>query len=367
MFKYAVLATTAMLLAAPAFAQAVPVVVELEGPLEGYDHPSRTLTVMGMQVEVLNSTTMSSPTTTRQDAGVNNNQWFKGDKFAGRRQNGFLGGTAIVIGTWDPISQRVVAQDIFTEPAENVVLGVVTEASCSTTNCDGPNDYIRGNSAPGSTALDVIPGPAMIPIKHVDGSNLPDLRMPANTVKDDAGFELNLENANLLGMPFGAEGYFGDIPVDVPDGNGGIVSEKALHYFIWDIADLAPQLLLRKDEREIVALRTSCRPGDRFEMRGNIHSRVTPTGVLDDAIGPDNGVIVVVWNQGGTEVRRTATPTPLDAGSPYGGFRVRFDIPVCPPEVDVYWMANATVPVGNVINNNRRAKMAGVAVEIDAE
>ncbi len=360
MFKYAALATTAMLLAAPAFGQAAPVVVELEGRFEAYDHPSRTMTVMGMQVEVLNTTTMSSPTMTRQEAGLNNNQWFKGEKFAGRRQNGFLGGTAIVIGVWDAINQKVVAQDVFTEPAENVVLGVVTGFSCSNTNCDGPNDFIRGNTAPGSTPGALIPGPAMISIK--------DPRIPAQTVKDDSGFELDLTGANLAGLPFGAEGYYGDIAVDVPDGNGGTVSENALHYFIWDIADLTPQLLLRKTQREIVALRTSCRPGDRFEMRGNIHSIVTSGGILNDNITPDSGQIVVRWLQNGTEVRRTAAPTPLDVGSPYGGFRVRFDIPVCPSAVDVYWMANAATPVGGVnANQGRYARQLSVPVEVDAE
>ena len=64
MFKYAALATTAMLAATPALAQIAsppPGVVELEGRLEAYDHPTRMMTVMGMQVEVLNTTTMSSP------------------------------------------------------------------------------------------------------------------------------------------------------------------------------------------------------------------------------------------------------------------------------------------------------------------
>lgn len=359
MFKYAALATTAMLLAAPAFAQAVPVVVELEGRLEAYDHPSRTLTVMGMQVEVLNTTTMHSPTTTRTEAGLNNNQWFKGNKLDGRRQAGFLGGTAIVIGTWDPIGQKVVAQDVFTEPAENVVLGVVTANSCSNENCNGTNDYIRGNSAPGSTPSAVIPGPAMIATR--------DPRMPSQTVKDEGGFDLNLTNADLTGLPFAAEGYYGDIaPVDgVPNGTGPRLQENALHYFIWDVADLAPQLLLRQTEREIAALRTSCADGDRFEMRGNIHSIVTPTGVLNDTITPDSGQIVVRWLQGGVEVRRTAVPTPLDIGSPYGGFRVRFDIPVCPSAVDVYWMQNVNTPVGAVnATAGRYARQLGVPVEV---
>lgn len=362
MFKYAALATTAMLAATPALAQIAsppPGVVELEGRLEAYDHPTRMMTVMGMQVEVLNTTTMSSPTTTRTDAGLNNNQWFKGTRFAGRREAGFLGGTAIVTGIWDDINKRVVAQDVFTEPAENVVLGVVTGFSCSNANCNGPNDFIRGNSAPGSTPGVVIPGPAMIPIT--------DPRIPAQTVKDEAGFELDLTGADLTGLPFGAEGYYGDIAVPVPNGSGGTVSQNALHYFIWDIADLAPTLLLNKTQREIVALRTDCREGDSFEMRGNVHTRVTPTGFINDTITPNSGTIVVRWLQDGVEVRRTATPTELDLGSPYGGFRVRFDIPVCPTEVDVWWMANATTPVGGVNENTRYARDLDVPVEIRAD
>lgn len=352
MFKYAVVASTALLFAAPAFAQAVPVVVELEGQLEAYDHPTRTMTVMGMQVEVLNTTAMHSPTATRQDTGLNNNQWFKGAKFAGRREAGFLGGTAIVIGVWDEVNQRIVAQDIFSEPAENVVLGVVTDHSCSTTNCDGPTDFIRGNSGVGGA-----PGLAMIPIQ--------DSRIPAQTIKDEGGFELNLAGANLNGIPFAAEGYYADINMTVPNGANPPTSEKPLNYFIWDVADLAPQLLLRRGTvaeggaREIAALRTDCRVGSQFEVRGNVHSLVTQSGILNDTVQPTTGVVEVQFNQGGTLVRRSGTLTQLDVGSPYAGFRIRFDTPVCPSTVNVRWL-----PAANAANATAFASQIGVPVEI---
>lgn len=362
MLKLAALASTAMLLAAPAFAQAVPVVVELEGVFEDYDHPSRTMTVMGMQVEVLNTTTMTSPTADRRDTGLNNNQWFKGEKFDGRRERGFLGGTAIVIGTWDDINQRIVAQEVFNEPSENVILGVITEFSCSNAACNGADDYIRGNSGPGSAPGAFKAGPAMIPVT--------DVRMEAQPIKDEGGFELNLEGADLTGLPFAAEGYYGDIPPanGVPNGTGPRLQESAFHYFIWDIADLAPQLLRFRGsiaeggKREIAALRTDCRVGDEMEVRGNVHSLVTQTGILNDTVQPTTGVVEVQFNQGGTLVRRAGTLTQLDVGSPYAGFRIRFDTPVCPSQVNVRWL-----PAANAPNGQAFASETGVAVEIRAD
>ena len=363
MLKYAVLASTALMLAAPAFAQAVPVVVELEGVLESYDHPSRTLTVMGMQVEVPSTATIHSPTSTRLDSGLaNNNQWFKGAKFDGRRQAGFLGGTAIVIGTWDDVNKRIVAQDVFAEPTENVILGVVTKFSCSNAACDGATDYIRGNSAPGSTVGTFVAGPAMLPVK--------DVRMPAQPIKDEGGFEVDLTGANLTGIPFAAEGYYGDIEVNVPNGTSPTVSEKAFHYFIWDIADLAPQLLKTRSDLpvadvngpkyEVAALRSDCVVGDSMEVRGNVHGLVSNAGALrGDSIAPNNGVVEVQFNQGGTLVRRSGALTLLDIGSPYAGFRIRFNTPVCPSTVNVRWL-----PAANAANGTARASQLNVPVEI---
>jgi len=352
MFKHALLAAAAALSAAPALAQAAaPIVVELEGSLDKYNNSARTVVVMGMEVEFNDQTFMHSPTTDRRAQNMSILDWIRGDMLPGRTRVGFLGGTAIVIGVWDPVKGRIVAEDLFTEPSENVNIGVITANWCTTPNCDGPDDYLRGNSGEGG-----VPGPVMRPLR--------DRRIAAGDVTDEPGFALDLTGVNLNGQNYVAEGYYGSTLQDVPTTTGGSASEKAFHYFHFGMANPAPQLYRYKNQREIAVLRTDCREGERFEMTGFVHTRVSATGGRADTIAPNNGVAEVRYTQAnGTVVRRTAAATALAATSPVGRFRVRFDVPgACPTNVAVHWMPQANANINTV----PWASQTGVAVEVRA-
>ena len=89
------IAAGAICMTPAAYAQ-VP--VELEGEFSDYDHSTRTMSVMDIPVVVRGATVMESPTVERRDIGYGINKWFKSDKLPGRRERGFLGGTAILTG-----------------------------------------------------------------------------------------------------------------------------------------------------------------------------------------------------------------------------------------------------------------------------
>lgn len=349
MLKYALLAAAAAVSAAPAFAQAAPVEVELEGILENYTNATRTMVVMGMEVLVTEDTFIHSPTTDRREQNMSYQMWFRGDTLPGRTRVGMLDGTAIVVGVWDEATGKIIAQDVFTEPSENVNIGVVTANWCTTPNCDGPNDYLRGNSGVGGG-----PGPAMVPIL--------DRRIAAGPVTDEPGFELDLTGVNLNGAAYVAEGYYGNKAVSVRNTSGALVSEKAFHYFHFGMANPAPELYRNKGSREIAVLRTDCREGERFEMTGFLHTRVSATGGRADTITPASGVAEVRYTQAnGTVIRRTAAATALDATSPVGRFRIRFDVPgPCPTDVAVHWMPQANANIATA----PWASQTGVAVEV---
>lgn len=352
MFKHIFLAAAAVVFSAPALAQAVPIDVELEGVIENYDHPTRTLTVMGMQVEITDTTVLQSPTTTRAATGLGINAWMKGVRFRGLARNGFLDGTAIVIGTWDAALRKIVATEVTMEPGENVNLSVITNNYCATVNCDGPLDYMRSATKPDGTY-----GTAMVPIR--------DVRLANGTINDESGFAISLAGMNLNGRPFAAEGYYGPVEVSVVNPYGsGAVMEKAFHYFIFDLVGYFPDLLITKNQREVNAFRAQCRVGKDFEVRGHIHTTVSDTGVQTGTIGPANGVVQVQYPVNGVLQRFSAAATAVDVGSPIGIYRVRFTPPgnTCPETIDVRWL-----PAANSVNTAAYASTLAYPVEIRAD
>lgn len=334
MLKHVLLAAAASLCAAPALAQAAPVPVELEGIIENFTNATRTLVVMGMEVQLTEETFIHSPTTDRRAQNMSYQMWFRGDTLAGRTRVGMLDGTAIVVGFWDEATGKIIAEDVFTEPSENVSIGVITANWCTTPRCDGPNDYLRGNSSVGGGA-----GPAMLPIT--------DRRIAAGPITDEPGFELDLTGVNLNGAAYVAEGYYGPKTVPVRSTTGALVAEKAFHYFHFGMANPAPELYRNKGSREIAVLRADCREGERFDLTGFLHTRVSNTGAISDTITPASGVAEVRYTQAnGTVVRRTGAAVPLDVNSPVGRFRVRFDVPgPCPSEIAIHWMPQANANI----------------------
>ena len=345
MLKHIIIAASAAFFAAPAFAQVVD--VELEGIIDNWENTTRTLTVMGMAVDVPASVTLESPAATRAETGLNQNLWFRGATLPGRTRAGFMGGTAIVTGTFDPAAGKILATDIVMEPGENVALGGITANRCTTINCDGAGDYIRGNTKPDGT-----PGPAMIPIQ--------DIRMKAKPVGDEGGFALDFTNVNLTGLAYVTEGYYGTSPVSVGS-PGGAVSELAFHYFLFSLAAPAPQLLLNKTIREVGIERAQCRVAKDFEVRGNVHTRVNPNGTRNDTITPASGVVQVQYTLNGVFNRANSAVAVVDAANPaLGGYRVRFNVAgACPENIVVRWL-----PAANSANNLAYASTAPFAVDI---
>lgn len=344
MLRNTLLAAAAALLAAPALAQ--PLEVELEGTITDYNATTSVLTLMGTQVYVPPTAVVFSPTTERTEINHTLNGWFRGFSFPGRTRAGMLGGTGIVIGTWDEATNRIIADEVFTEPAENVVLGSVTANWCTTPNCDGAGDYLRGNSSPTGGA-----GPAFLPLR--------DRRITAGPVRDETLFPLNLTGANLRGFGFGAEGYFGTSPVTVPTTTGGTASEMAFHYFIWDLVVPAPQLYLNKDRRELSVLRTRCNVGDRFEVRGYNHTTVNAAGVDNDTLNANSGVISVQFtNAAGQLVRQNGTATPIAGVGAVGQFRIRFDTNFCPETYTLRWL-----PAANSPNSQAYANLFSIPID----
>lgn len=312
--------------------------LELEGPIQNYQGgPIKVLTVMDMDVIVDGTTEAISPSADRRSANPDTGRalgwgkWFKGDKLPGRKERGFVGGTAIVTGVWDPTAGpegagAVVASEVFTEPAENVVLGLVTSNVCTTPGCDDPTtDFVRGNN-----------GPAMLAIA--------DSRIPAGPVGDDGGFELDLTGADLVGVPFAVEGYYGNLAVSVPDSES---NEKAIHYFALNLGGFFGDLLANKDA-EVSLLRAQCRVGDNMDIRGAVHSAVNEDGSPVDPTGGVDGTIEVEFflPNGARIVRTTNEVTPAaEIGiSAFGEYRIRFDTPFCPETINVSWKDFAGAP-----------------------
>jgi hypothetical protein len=180
-----------------ALAQALP--VEIEGPItaiecldENVSPPDCdtgvpagvAMTVMDIRVEVPEGTPITSPS-----RSLNSRLLSAPRRFPGRSERGFIGGTGIIIGQTDGVSP-VVADDVFVEPAENVIVGVVTE-----------------NVPPVGEPVDN--APSGIELQGVPVVFLHDNRMPFDAVTDICGFEI--DSASLTaGIPASAEGYFGD-------------------------------------------------------------------------------------------------------------------------------------------------------------
>jgi hypothetical protein len=180
-----------------ALAQALP--VEIEGPISAIECldssvqppncdagvPAGVLmTVMGIPVVVEEGTPIASPS-----RSLNSRLLSAPRRFPGRGERGFIGGTGIIIGQVDGTGQ-VVADDVFVEPAENVILGAVTE-----------------NVPPIGEPIDN--EPSGIELQGVPVVFLHDNRMPFDVVTDTCGFEV--DPASLVpGTPASAEGYYGD-------------------------------------------------------------------------------------------------------------------------------------------------------------
>lgn len=173
------------LTAAPASAQICAVadpVFLAEGPVSAVTYNpadgSGTITAMGVTFRVTPQTPVSTPT-----AVLNMEKFADPTPFPGRSQGGFLGATVIATGCvkFEAGVPVAVADDVFSDVKENVVLGVVTAPLAD--GAFGANGQ---------------------PVKQ-----LTDARMPAHPIANAFGFPVTPESVTV-GSNIALEGYYGD-------------------------------------------------------------------------------------------------------------------------------------------------------------
>lgn len=334
-------AAAAALASVCATAQAqVQVPIELEGPLASYTATTTTsgaLSVMNNTVLVDANTEFVSPTGSRSSITrpngnplFNINQWMRGETYNGRRRPGLLGGTVIVTGIFDTATNTILASEVFSDIAENVVLGVVTEATCATAQCNGPGDFIRGNGAT---------GPVFLP----NG----DPRLKAGPLTDAGLFLLDLTKGSLVGTAaepttFAGEGYFSEDKI-FPVGSA-TPQEQAVIYWAFELGENRPDLVATPGVPEISSLRIRCTEGGRLEVRGFVHAPMTATGASLNTPGmPANGGVgriratMTVNGVTTTYLDEDGDPPTADLPATYGVYRLRADVADCGTEANVYW------------------------------
>lgn len=211
-----------------------------EGPIQRVLPATNQMVVMGVTVTVPPGTPITTPTTnlTELAAGGNPLRLLRGDPLPGRAPTrGFIGGTAIINGT--VIDNVPTATDVFVEPAENVLIGVVTASECINAQCAGAGNSLRVN------------GTRVVPIE--------DPRLAAGPVTNDFGFEVDLTGLDLVGSSAELEGYF---------------ANRRLHYFLLSITGLAPA----NPGTEVSIQRAQCRndpDGIELDVLGAVHNPAT--------------------------------------------------------------------------------------------
>lgn len=315
------------------------VLVEIEGPVSGYvadGGNAGTITVMNNKIAVTSDTAFVTPTQSRdvlfaegQRNSLGNRynvtNWMRGDRFLGQRPRGLIGATVIITGEVDPVTGIITAQEVFSDIAENVVLGAVSANRCTNAACDNPGDYIRGNGAL---------GPVFVPNK--------DPRLPANPIVDAGLFEMNLNGVDLTAGPvpttFGGEGYFSQDPVHPTDSANP--TEEAIVYWAFEFGDIRPDLLLRPNSREVSVLRVRCEVGDRLEVRGWVHQPVNAAGNSIAGTAAQGAIRVTMDFPGAPSIVVQEADLVAEVNNAYARYQVRDDVADCAEEVRVEWILN---------------------------
>ena len=281
------LALTLSVMAAGAAAQ-VP--FEIEGPIHDVDPERRTITVMGQTISVPLRTPrvpIMSPT-----ARVTLQQ-LDGARLPGRIERGFIGGTAIISGQI-LADGSYVADDVFVEPAENVLRGTLTAVN-----------------------------PFRIGV--VELRALTDPRMPSGPLTNQFGFEI--DEASLQPGVFAASGgYFSR-------------SDNVLYYHTLDIEGNAR---LRNPGNQVSIQRAQCRirggGRDEIEVRGGVTNGTPNTTPVRLAAGTQ---LTLTLAQRGGLSRTLTVPATVALDFPgYGSYVIRatnlaFPVRGCPANVTV--------------------------------
>lgn len=270
---------TALLLMIPttlcAAQESLPVVIE--GPIDALrtQNGEAVLIVMGREVRIGSAVSVRTPTTTLTLA-----QLLNPAPLPGRAQAGFLGATAVVIGEFDVTSAKVLASDVFVEPAENVMGGVVTAIAQGLVTVNGARVRM-----------------------------LADLRLPSRPPVNPLGFAIDPGSATV-GAPAVAEGYWDGIEFRAYALEIGGKTR---------LVDLRPQLVVeRATARE---LGPDNQRGDELEVRGAVTMLHVTRGTTTQAIA--------ISRVDGSRVTwlATATATPATDFPGFGTFTLRMTTP----------------------------------------
>ncbi len=177
---------SALLVGGAAQAQVLPVPFTIEGKIDAIDGMNKTITVMGVDVNIITAdiataqfpeTVITTPPTHGISYGQLTDLLIP---LSGRDEMGFLGGTAIITADIDPQNPVINATSIFVEPAENVIVGLVT-GNTGSCEADGlPTDdaiqinginlrFLRGEPIPFDNATDANTGAAIDPCTTLAG------------------------------------------------------------------------------------------------------------------------------------------------------------------------------------------------------
>lgn len=182
-----------------------------------------TMTVIGVSVRVTPTTPITTPTATLTTA-----QLASTALLPGRTQGGFIGGTAIVNGTWNATANRFDATEVFVEPAENILLGFVTANSAGQLSING---------------VRVVPIPTT------------ELRMPSLPMRNEIGVAV-IPSTVPVGAQAAAEGYYA----------GGVFNAFIIDVSAGTPVSSTPQVtILRAQGRERTPNTTR---GDELDIRG---------------------------------------------------------------------------------------------------
>ena len=219
-------------------ASAAAVPLALEGKITAIDEVGRTMTVMGVTVSIPTDALINSPTKV-----LTMGELADQTPLPGRSLPGFIVVTAIINGltAGDPLNPtgQNIAEDVFVEPAENVLLGEVTA-----------NDGINLS----------VSGVALV--------RLEDTRIPSGAPIDANGLAIDLATTPV-GSEASAEGYFGD--------------DGIFHYFLIETVG-EPVACAGTGCRPADAVsiaRARCRDGDEIRVLGGV---ADVDGVLEPSV-----------------------------------------------------------------------------------
>jgi hypothetical protein len=202
-----------------------------EGPIQSIDQQvdgSVIMNVMGVTVYVPTTAVIDSPTTT-----LTLRQLASRTPLPGRTEPGFIGGTALVNGVVDLATNHFTATNMVVEPAENVLIGVVTSV-------------------------------APLKILNSELAFINDARMPFHLV-NEFGFALAPNPPVEVGTLAAAEGYYA----------GGKFQSFALE-LVGDFPLANPVTSLNIQRAQTRERTPNARRGDEVKVRGFYH---VPNGI----------------------------------------------------------------------------------------